>query len=50
MDLCTCQTAAERAGGSVRSLKRSFKWFTDHFKRGNGSRSEEGDDTVQVLV
>ena len=50
MDLCTCQTANERAGGNARSLKGYFKWFTDHFKRGNTSRSGIGDDTAQVLV
>ena len=50
MDYFTCQTATERAGGSVRSLKGCFKWFTEHFKRGNTSRSGKGDDTAQVLV
>ena len=50
MDLCTCQTATERAGESERSLKGCFQWFTEHFKRGNTSRKEEGDDTAQVYI
>ena len=50
MDLCTCQATTERAGGNARSLKGCVQWFTEHFKRGNTSRSEEGDDTVQVYV
>ena len=50
MDLCTCQTATERADGNARNLKGCFQWFTEHFKRGNTSRSGEEDDTVQVLV